>query len=69
LNEFDPKFNVFKAKNKRHSYNGEEILDADDIVKGNPAIRTEKTQRASIRRRLIKKRVKYRESKRKRKLP
>jgi hypothetical protein len=68
FNDLDPKFNVFKEKNKRHSYKGEEMLDADDIVKGNPIISTEATKRASFRRRLIKKRVKYREKQKKKKV-
>jgi hypothetical protein len=63
FNEIDPKFNVFEEKKKRFSYNVEEILDADDVIKGNSDVSTEDTRRASIRRRLIKKRVKYREKK------
>jgi hypothetical protein len=69
FNEFDQKFNVLKDKNKRHCYNEEEILDADDIVKGNPVISTKETRKASIRRTLIKKRVKYREKQKKKKAP
>jgi hypothetical protein len=42
-------------------------LDEDDIIKGNPIISTEESKRASIRRTLIKRRVKYREKKKKKK--
>jgi hypothetical protein len=38
FNDLNPKFNIFKDKNKRQFYKGEELLDADDIVKGNPII-------------------------------
>jgi hypothetical protein len=38
-------------------------LDDNDTIRGNPIINTEESRRASIRRRLIKKRVKYREKK------
>jgi hypothetical protein len=62
FNELEPKFNIFKDKRMKHSYQGEEILDADEI---NTVISTEATKRASLRRRLIKKRVKYRENKKK----
>jgi hypothetical protein len=67
FNELDPKFNVFNEKRKRHSYNGEEILDADDTVKGTPIRSTEESKRETIRRMLIEKRVKCREKQKKKK--
>jgi hypothetical protein len=33
--ELDPKFNIFKEKRKRYISNTEELLDADDVIKGN----------------------------------
>jgi hypothetical protein len=64
-NDLTPKFNIFKDKNKRQFYNREELLDANDIVKGNSIICNEAGKRASLRRWLIKKRVKYREKQKK----
>jgi hypothetical protein len=67
FNELDPNFNMFNEKRKRHSYNGEENLDADNTIKENPIKSTEELKREPIRRRLIKKRVKYREKQKKKK--
>jgi hypothetical protein len=47
--ELDPKFNVFKERRKRHSQNGEEVLNVEDTVKGNPIISPEESKRESIR--------------------
>jgi hypothetical protein len=47
LNDLTPKFNIFKDKNKRQFYNGEELLDADDIIKGNLVICNEARKKAS----------------------
>jgi hypothetical protein len=68
FNNLGPKFNIFNEKRKRQYYNGEEILEGDDIIKGNSAICNDATKRASLRRRLIKKRVKYREKQKKKAL-
>jgi hypothetical protein len=63
FNEWDPKYNEFNEKRKRHSCNREEILDTDDIIKRNSIISTEKSKREIIRRRVIKKRVSSRKAK------
>jgi hypothetical protein len=55
FNDLNPKFSIFKEKNKRQCYKREELLGAYDIVKGNPVICNEDTKKASLRRRLIKK--------------
>jgi hypothetical protein len=47
FNNLNPKFNIFKDNNKREFYKGEELLDADDIGKGNPIIFNDATKRAS----------------------
>jgi hypothetical protein len=67
FNDLSPKFNIFKEKRKRHIYNCEEILDANDDIKGNPINGSDESKRARLRRRRIKKRVKYREKLKKKK--
>jgi hypothetical protein len=65
--KLEPKFSIFKEKKKRQIYNGEEIHDADDEIRGNPLELTpdEKWLKKKIKGR--KKRVKYREKKKRKK--
>jgi hypothetical protein len=64
LNNLGPKFNIFNEKRKRQYYNGEEILELDDIIKGNPVVRNNVTKRGSLKRRLIKKELSIEKNKR-----